>query len=86
MMKNDNNITLEERIAFLTDWYESFGAEKLIKHCAEYQVFMSARCKEHRATIAQLTTKLGEPKTFSIDDAAEPPDESTGFSLFGELR
>lgn len=79
------NMTLDERIKFLTDWYNTFGAEKLIKHCAEYQVFMSARCKEHRATISQLSKQVGEPNTFSIDDA-QPPDESTGFSLFGDLR
>jgi hypothetical protein len=80
-------MTLEERIAFLTDWYENFGAEKMIKLCAEYQVFMSARCKEYRATIKQLSERAdtGEPNVFPIDDATDLPDEHTGFSLFGSL-
>jgi hypothetical protein len=76
-----NPISIDERIAFLTDWYNTFGADSLIKHCAEYQVFMSARCNQHRATIKQLQEQIVYP----IDDAT-PPDESTGFSLFGDLR
>jgi hypothetical protein len=81
-MDTNKNITLDERIQFLTDWYNTFGAESLIKLCAEYQVFMSNRCKDHRKAISELSA---QPKAFSIDDAA-PPDESTGFSLFGDLR
>lgn len=51
-------ISIEERTKFLQDWYESFGVDRLISHIAEQQMFMSARCKEHRATIKQLTEQV----------------------------
>lgn len=49
-----NSLTIEERIVTHKQWVKEFGIDSLIKQYAEYQDFMSIRCKEYRKTILEL--------------------------------
>jgi hypothetical protein len=55
-------MTLEERIQIHRDWVKELGIESLIKQYAEYQVFMSKRCKELRARIEELEQNVQAPE------------------------
>ena len=58
------SMSVEERIQSHRDWHRHCGIESLIKQYAEYQVFMTKRCKELRTRIDQLeqSSIVSEPK------------------------
>lgn len=60
-------MTIDERVKFITNWYTQFGAESLFKQYAEFQEFMSNRCKAYRSKIDELERQLGHSNERHID-------------------